>query len=104
MGLAYDPNKVLKMPNVKQKLLKTVKISQHEDEESEVENSEENVHNYLHVAKSLEEDARHPRAKLFRLPNNEVQFATYMMDKYDDDYKVFKRLHNSYSQISLCIK
>ncbi|XP_058809049.1 nucleolar protein 16 [Phymastichus coffea] len=98
MGLAYDPNDVLKVPSLKQTFLETVKNSQ--QDESETENVEENVPNKLYVAQSLEKEARHPRAKLFRLPNNEVQFATYMMDKYGDDYKAMVRDRKNYNQLT----
>lgn len=87
MGLAYDPNQVLKIPNVKREMLKFVN-ERGEEVESDAETAEEHVPRKLHVVQSLEEEAKCPRARLFRLPNNEVLFATYMMDKHGDDYKV----------------
>ena len=88
MGLAYDPNKVLKIPNVKQEWLKMITKDGEEEVDSDAENIEDKSPQKLHVAKKLEEQAKWPRAKMFRLPNNEIQFATYMMDTYGDDYKV----------------
>ncbi|OXU30434.1 hypothetical protein TSAR_011970 [Trichomalopsis sarcophagae] len=100
MGLAYDPNQVLKIPNVKKEMLKFIKEGGDvDDSESETE-VEEFVPKKLHVVQRLEEDAKHPRAKLFRLPNNEVNFATYMMDKYGDDYKAMVRDRKNYYQLT----
>lgn len=86
MGLAYDANKVIKIPNSKKELLKAVVNG--EEQENESENTKKFLPKKGHVAESLEADAKAPRAKLFRLPNNEVHFITYMMDKYGEDYKV----------------
>ena len=90
MGLAYNPNKVLKIPNSKKEIFKAMKPGDQLSpvSDSEDEKVEKKLPQKLHVAQSLEDDARHPRVRLFRLPNNEVHFVTYMMDKYGDDYEV----------------
>jgi hypothetical protein len=86
MGLAYDANQVLKIPNIKQEMLSTMKNSEENNESENVKKITKK--RKLHVVQSLEEEAKYPRAKLFRLPNNEVQFATYMIDKYGENYQV----------------
>lgn len=87
MGIAYDANQALKIPNIKKEMLKAVEDET--DEESNQENVETVKPKKVQVVQKLEEEAKWPRARMFRLPNNEVQFATYMMDKYGDDYEVF---------------
>ncbi|KAJ8683464.1 hypothetical protein QAD02_019256 [Eretmocerus hayati] len=99
MGLVYDPNQVLKIPSVKKEMLKVVQNGKERDD-SEDEPMEPDVPKKLHVVQSLEEQAKWPRAKLFRLPNNEVQFATYMMDKYGCDYKAMARDKKNYNQLT----
>jgi len=40
------------------------------------------------VVKKLEDFANAPREKTFALPQNQVIFLTYLLDKYGEDYKV----------------
>ncbi|XP_014216612.1 uncharacterized protein LOC106645288 [Copidosoma floridanum] len=107
MGLAYDPNKVLQIPNIKKHMLQSVtqnKIDGTEESDGLTTRKKNRkvVPRKAHVAKILEEEANWPRARLFRLPNNEVQFATYMMDKYGDDYEAMARDHRNYYQLTSC--
>ncbi|XP_011504842.1 PREDICTED: nucleolar protein 16 [Ceratosolen solmsi marchali] len=95
MGLAYDPNQVLKIPNRRQEMLTAVTTS---DENNDSQNVKKGIKRKLYVAQNLEEDAKYPRARLFRLPNNEVQFATYMIDKYGEDYKAMVKDRKNYNQ------
>lgn len=83
MGLAYDPNQVLKMVNNKRVL-----PEEFNESESDNEILEDKLPKKTFVAEGLEKEAKLPRQKLFRLPNNEVQFITYMMDTYGEDYQV----------------
>ena len=91
MGLAYDPNEVLKIPNrindtvenIKNEVIATATFS---EEDYEIEKRPLKAH----VAEDLEKEARAPRERMFKLPKGQVQFVTYMMDKYGDDYKVRK--------------
>lgn len=95
MGLSYDPNRTIKIPNSK-KQLKTKIISNSnewtEEEIQEVEFSKK------HVAEELEEDAKSPRVKLFRLPKGQVEWITYLMDKYGNDFKAMVRDKRNYNQ------
>jgi hypothetical protein len=85
MGLVYDSNKSLKIPSAKELLLQPV---EHDGESaSQDDNIGQPTKSY--VAEVLEEDAKAPRVKNFRLPNNQVTCLTYLIDKYGEDYKVF---------------
>lgn len=92
MGLAYDPNEVLPIPNVKRDLLEEAKQKlmssdlQNDSEDNDVDT--ENKPAKIHVARALEIDAKTPRERMFRLPNGQVHFITYLLDKYGEDYKV----------------
>lgn len=44
-----------------------------------------------HVALELEAEAKAPRVKKFRLPDNQVRWLTKLIDKYGDDYKVSQK-------------
>jgi hypothetical protein len=83
MGLAYDSNKALKIPSAKE-LLQPMEV---EGENSNY-NDEMNLPRKNYVTKELENDAKAPRVKNLKLPNNEVTWLTYLMNKYKDDYKV----------------
>ncbi|XP_046659454.1 nucleolar protein 16-like [Homalodisca vitripennis] len=52
----------------------------------------------LHVVTELEEDARAPRERRFALPNSQVQWVTYLMDKYGEDYEAMARDKKNYYQ------
>ncbi|XP_033214532.1 uncharacterized protein LOC117171387 [Belonocnema kinseyi] len=101
MGLAYDPNEALKIPNSKREALErvenevmaTVNFSE-EDFEAEIRAPKG------HVAENLEKDARAPRERMFKLPKTQVLFVTSMMDKYGDDYKAMARDKKNYYQMT----
>lgn len=89
MGLAYDASEVIKIPNVKQEMLKDVKrilvdesLSDQEDESMDVTPAK----NY--VAETLEAEAKAPRERLLNLPKGQAQFLSYLIKKYGEDYKV----------------
>lgn len=106
MGLAYDANKVLKLPSNKKTILQSVKklstnSSEDEEEEAEVEKvGNKKIPKKIHVALELEAEARAPRVRLFRLPQNQVNFLTYLMDKYADDYEAMARDKKNYYQLT----
>lgn len=79
MGLAYDPNKAIRIlePKVQEPIT-----------DSDDEIPREKLPDKTFVAEGLEKEAKLPRQKMFRLPNSEVQFIEYMMDTYGEDYKV----------------
>lgn len=43
------------------------------------------------IAEELEREANMPREKGYRLPKNQVEYLTYLIDKYGDDYKSMAR-------------
>ncbi|XP_066582380.1 nucleolar protein 16 [Prorops nasuta] len=103
MGLAYDPNEVLKIPNIKEQLLKKV-INERNDMQCEWKtediSKETNIAKKSHVAKELEAEARAPRERLFKLPKGQVQFLTYLLDKYGEDYKAMARDKKNHYQMT----
>lgn len=50
------------------------------------------------VVEALAEDARAPRKKMFRLPKGQVEWITYLMDKYGRDYRCMVRDSRNYKQ------
>lgn len=101
MGLAYEPNEALKIPSTKRLYLKALKekkiLSEIENGDNENADDDESekisggqgnkVPEKIHVAETLEAEAKAPRERLFRLPKSQVNFITYLMEKYGDDYK-----------------
>lgn len=90
MGLAYDPDDVVKIPNTKRELIEEVLKKKDENDEDKLQTEEdvEMIPPKIHVAQELEAEAKAPRRRTFRLPKNQVYFLTYFMDKYGEDYKV----------------
>lgn len=68
IGLGYDPNKVIKVPNYKQDRLKMVKLVNGflEEENEKKKATEEVVRPKGYVMEQLEEDANAPRESGFR--------------------------------------
>lgn len=50
------------------------------------------------VIEKLEEEANAPRVKSYRLPKNQVQYITYLMDTYGEDYKAMTRDKRNHAQ------
>lgn len=89
MGLAYDANEVIAIPNMKQEILEDAKrkvvdesSSDHEDEAMDI------IPIKNHVAEALEAEAKAPRERLLNLPKGQAQFLSYLIKKYGEDYKV----------------
>lgn len=90
MGLAYDPNEILKIPNAKKEVIEDAKRKVL-DPENMSESEEEEVDMGPvkgHVAKKLEAEAKAPRRRMLRLPNSQVHFLMFLIDNYGEDYKV----------------
>jgi hypothetical protein len=51
-----------------------------------------------YVATELQTDEKVPRVKNFRLPNNQVTYLTYLIDKYGEDYKAMAKDPKNYYQ------
>lgn len=88
MGLAYDPNETLKIPSNKTQLVEKFKVEDLENVSKKDEDVEMTPVK-VHVSQELEAEAKAPRRRMFKLPNNQVNFLTYLLDKYGEDYKVF---------------
>ncbi|XP_054258054.1 nucleolar protein 16 [Macrosteles quadrilineatus] len=85
MGLAYDANII---PSISSnKLIKTEHVKPNEKEPEK-----------LQVISELEEDAHAPRERGLRLPKSHVQWVTYLMDKYGEDYEAMARDKKNYYQ------
>ena len=101
MGLAYDPNETLKIPSTKHEILETAHRGSVLDSDSASDEEEEQkVPSKIYVAQKLEAEAKAPRERLFRLPNQQVHFLTSLMDKYNDDYKAMARDRTNYYQLT----
>ncbi|CAH1636560.1 unnamed protein product [Spodoptera littoralis] len=100
MGLANDPNKVIKIPNFKQEKVKQAKKIINQEESDEDSEEEEVVQPVVkkEVVEMLEKEARAPRPRRFMLPKGQVEFITYLLDKYGHDYKAMERDKKNYYQ------
>lgn len=102
IGLAYDPNKVIKIPNAKEERIKYVKKINgfyEEDNDKTVEprdNTEQRPKGF--VMTKMEEDANALRQSHFRLPKGIISLLSYMMDKYKLNYKAMARDFKNYDQ------
>ncbi|RVE54225.1 hypothetical protein evm_001052 [Chilo suppressalis] len=99
MGLANDPNKVLKISNFKQdQLKKAKKITKQESESEEEIEKKPKIPPKFDVVHKLEKEANAPRERKFMLPKGQVEFITYLLDKYGHDYKAMSRDKKNYYQ------
>ncbi|CAH2234130.1 nucleolar protein 16 [Pararge aegeria] len=99
MGLANDPNKVISIPNFKQeKLHKALQIVNNVESDSEEEKVVQKPAPKRRVAEQLEKDAKAPRERRFMLPKGQVEFITYLLDKYGHDYKAMVKDKKNYYQ------
>ncbi|XP_041980188.1 nucleolar protein 16 [Aricia agestis] len=100
MGLANDPNKAIKIPSFKQEKLQIAKkIVKGDDTDSEPEEPvPRRKPPKIAVAKELEKEAKAPRERRFMLPKGQVEFITYLLDKYGHDYKAMARDKKNYYQ------
>ncbi|XP_045769384.1 nucleolar protein 16 [Maniola jurtina] len=101
MGLASDPNKAISIPSFKEeKLRKALAIVN--NAESDLEEEQEVVvprpAPKIRVAEQLEQEAKAPRERRFMLPKGQVEFITYLLDKYGHDYKAMERDKKNYYQ------
>ncbi|KOC70304.1 Nucleolar protein 16 [Habropoda laboriosa] len=103
MGLTYDPNETLKIPKTKTETIEKVTQWKVDDAAKNSQNKEEDIEMEpakIHVAQELETQAKAPRRRMLRLPNNHVHFLTYLMDKYGEDYKAMARDKKNYNQLT----
>jgi Ribosome biogenesis protein Nop16 len=107
MGLVYDVNKSLGMPNSKADRVKFTKkmivngfmeedLSETEDDEDGVTATEKFPKG--HVVDGLEKDSKEYRESKFRLPKGVVKFVSYLIDKYGLNYKQMAKDIKNYDQ------
>lgn len=86
MGLSYDPNKKIHNLNTKQEMLKEAvrKVKENSSDEDEMDVTPSK--NY--VAEKLEAEIKAPKHRRLKLPKQQAQFLTYLIQKYGEDYKV----------------
>lgn len=106
MGLAYDVNKLLGIPKLKEKLKSHIQSTTQWKLEK-LEEPEKPSKSF--VIEELEKEAKAPKERLFRLPKGQVEWITYLMDKYGFDFKAMakdKRNHyqETWKQIRAKIK
>lgn len=89
IGLGYDPNKVIAIPNARKERLQLIK-QLHGFTEEDNNDDEPNAATQLHpkgfVMEQLEADANALRVSNFRLPKGLVAQLSYMMDKHHLNY------------------
>lgn len=102
MGLTYDPNETLKIPNVRKEIIRNVANWEIDDAEDkkQLEGDVDMTPPKIHVAEELETEAKAPRKRTFKLPNTQVYFLTYLMDRYGDDYQAMARDKKNYNQLT----
>lgn len=88
MGLAYDANEAVEIPNVKREKLEEARRLGREDESLSDHEAEDVAPIKSHVMEKLEAEAKAPRERLFKLPKGQAQFLTYLIKRYGEDYKV----------------
>ncbi|CRK94886.1 CLUMA_CG008378, isoform A [Clunio marinus] len=104
MGLAFDVNKSLGLPNSKRDRIKFVKKLQNgfvEEDQTDSENENESKTELApkhEVVEKLERDAKELRESKFRLPKGQVKFISYLIDKYGLNYKKMVKDHKNYDQ------
>jgi len=95
MGLAYDPNRVVKHLTAKKKMVESLKENTGtaiHHTQTEVAPATDCSTATESVVRQLEEEvASIPRKSSFRFPPEQVRFITYMMSKYGEDYKAMAR-------------
>lgn len=99
MGLIYDVNKALPVPNYKSMRMKKNKVDHGFVEQDQSDSEEEAfAHPKQEVADELEKKAKALRESKFRLPKGIVKFVAYLIDKYGLDYKKMAKDPKNYDQ------
>lgn len=88
MGLAYNANEAIQIPNSKHEMLEEAKRIIREDESLSDQETEAATPAKSHVTKKLEAEAKVPRVRLLKLPKGQAQFFTYLIKRYGEDYEV----------------
>ncbi|GAB1860090.1 Nucleolar protein 16 [Camponotus japonicus] len=100
MGLAYDSNEAVEIPNTKREMLEKAKRIVKEDESLSDHEAEDVAPIKNHVMEKLEVEAKEPRERLFKLPKGQAQFLTYLIKRYGEDYKAMSRDKKNHYQLT----
>lgn len=101
IGLAYDPNKVIKIPNVREQRLKLVRkingfVEEDNDEADPSAKTQDRPKGF--VMEQMEADANALRSSNLRLPKGIVAHLSYMMDQHKLNYKAMTMDLKNYDQ------
>lgn len=97
MGLSYDPNKTIKIPNSKNEI-KVSLLSNTDEWQEEIIPDCKTGSQKAHIAEVLEKDAKAPRVKRFRLPKSQIEWLAYLMKKYKNNSKAMALDKKNYNQ------
>ena len=100
MGLVFDVNKTLGIPNIKaDRVRMSMKLVNGfvEEDLSDVEGEESKFPKH-HVVDSLEKDSKEFRESKFRLPKGVIKMISYFIDKYGLNYKKMAKDVKNYDQ------
>lgn len=97
MGLVFNVNKSLGLPNNKRDRVKLAN-GFFEEEQSDSEQKPMRVAPKNHVAEELQKDAKALRESKFKLPKGQVKWIAYLMDSYGLNYKEMAKDKKNYDQ------
>uniref|UniRef100_A0A182PG06 Nucleolar protein 16 n=1 Tax=Anopheles epiroticus TaxID=199890 RepID=A0A182PG06_9DIPT len=97
MGLAYDVNRAIPIPNVKRQI-KEMELELSGQKVSSDKASSSKVHPKQYVAARLEEDANEFAGTRFRMARSMVRFITAMIDRHGFNYQAMARDRQNYEQ------
>lgn len=104
MGLVFNVNKALGMPNYKAERLKRTKMGNgFIEEDQSASDDEESLRVKFpkqSVAEELETNAKALRESKFRLPKGIVKQVSYFIDKYGLNYKKMAKDIKNYDQLT----
>jgi hypothetical protein len=106
MGLVFDVNKTMKIPNSRAERVRVAKKLANgfvEEDQSDVEDEGEDETNCekfpkQHVVDTLEKESKEFRESRFRLPKGQIKFVSYLIDKYGLNYKKMAKDIKNYDQ------
>ncbi|GAB1610573.1 nucleolar protein 16-like [Argonauta hians] len=94
MGLSFNPNKTLPIPKAKDIL----GYRSLEAEKMEVGSKKKKPCKKAHVVEGLEEQAKEGGKRPRSMPEEEVKYCVFMMEKYGEDYEKMARDYRNYYQ------
>ncbi|XP_072026071.1 nucleolar protein 16-like [Amphiura filiformis] len=92
MGVASDPNKVLRIPKVHEVM------APQPIEKMDVDKPDKSKPLKPHVIDEMMQEASLPYAKRMKLSDPMVKYCIHLMDKYGEDYKAMARDKKNYYQ------